>query len=55
MQKTKETAQMENPATAAFAGRLPEMRGEFGDWQTGYDFACEIGRASCRERVCQYV
>ena len=44
MQKTKETAQMENPATAAFAGRLPEMRGEFGDWQTGYDFACAVCR-----------
>lgn len=35
---------MENPATAAFAGRLPEMRGEFGDWQTGYDFACAVCR-----------
>src|SRR3546814_14442860 len=29
--------------------------GNYVQFQFGYDWTAEIGRASCRERVCQYV
>ena len=31
------------------------IRNEKGDWVKGYAIAIEIGRASCRERVCSTV
>ena len=43
-QRDKGEQQIASSVTTVLAERLPEMRGEFGDWQTSYDFACAVCR-----------
>src|SRR3546814_1858711 len=49
-------AQLQNvlPDLKADAIRASDVPGLY-EMQDGANFGCEIGRASCRERVCQYV
>src|SRR3546814_16578416 len=46
-------ATMEVPSSVA--GVVKELRVKLGDSVSEGDVIAEIGRASCRERVCQYV